>query len=103
MIWAFLTLSVLINVGMGLLLFRATRRLLQFDDIWRSILPELQSYTIDLKKMASGDVLQDHPEVVKFHRRNLRALKALESIVDSIVNEQPAVPPQPALPRPEAE
>lgn len=92
---------LLLVVALAFLLIRATKRLLQFDYIWEALLPELIEYESDLRKMAGGDLLIDHPEVQAFHKRNLRALKAVADIVKSVSETRP--PPPPALPRPEVE
>ena len=98
-----LVLLIITNSITGVLLFRGGRRLLQFDDIFQEILPELQNYSADLRKLSSGDLLLDHPEVVTFHKRNLRALKSLESIIDSVASVTPKQVKPLALPRPEVE
>lgn len=97
---------LLLVAALSILLVRATKRLLQFDDIWQGILPELESYSADLARMASADldgILVDHPEVLTFHKRNLRAKKVIESILDSVTQMTPERKKPPALPRPDME
>lgn len=101
-----LALAVAVNFALGRLLYRATQRLLQFDDIFQSIHPVLSEYSDDLKRMSSGDldgILVDHPEILAFHRRNLAARVAVESIVDSVTKTRPERKKKPRLPRPDME
>lgn len=100
MTYVVLFLSIVLNVVAIVLLVRAARRLLQFDDIWQAIIPELEDYSIDLKGMSSGDILIDHPEIEMFHKRNVRALQSLESILDSVKSVRPKREKPPVLPRP---
>ncbi len=100
---AALVILLLISILEGILLARAAKRLLQFDEILQEITPELESYAEDLQQFVKGEILLDHPEVAAFHRRNLRALHTVESIRDSVVNARPAKKKPVALPRPDVE
>ena len=95
-------LSVLVNVGMGVLLVRAARRLLEFDSIWQQIMPVLFEYSEDLRKMLSLDLLTDNPEVVAFHKRNMRTLNELDNITKAVRSVAPQRSRTP-LPRPDVE
>lgn len=75
------------------LLIRATRRLLEFDELWDDVTTVLIAYESDLRVMSSGDlseVAMDHPEIITFHRRNLRALSDIEKITRSLKARKPA-------------
>lgn len=99
-------LSVAVNAASIRLLFRASRRLLQYDDIFQNILPVLEEYDQDLVEMTSADldgILADHPEVRAFHVRNMAARRAIESIVDSVTKLAPERKEALALPRPDME
>lgn len=101
-----LAISVALNFAMGRLLVRASRRLIQFDDVFQGIMPVLEQYSDDLARMSSADldgILVDHPEILAFHRRNLVAKTAIESIVDSVSRMTPKRPKAPELPRPDME
>jgi len=99
-----LSFSITLNVGLVYLLIRASRRLLEFDDIWSGILPVLVDYAVDLRQMSSGDLLLDNPEVVKFHKRNLNALATIESIAQQVAEIKPLPPKRDTnLPRPDVE
>jgi len=101
-----LVASLAFNVMAALLIVRAVRRLLQYDDIFQGILPELTKYSEDLSRMSSADldgIMVDHPEVLAFHKRNQRALKTVKSIVDSVTKIVPERKKPSALPRPDVE
>ncbi len=101
-----LVIIFLIAVTQSILLYMATKKLLQFDDVFAGIYPELLKYSQDLKRMASGDlngIMVDHPEIAAFHKRNMTALKTVESIVDSVTKMMPRRPKLPELPRPDME
>jgi hypothetical protein len=103
MIWAVLGLLTLWASLTTVLLVRATRRLLQFDDIFGEIVGSLTGYADDLRKMSSGGVLLDHPEVTKFHNRNLKTLKALDAAVKKVEGIRPPAEPTTPLPLPDVE
>lgn len=97
-----LILSLLANGVLGVLLTRAARRLLEFDSIWEQAMPVLFNYSEDLRKMLSLDLLTDNPEVVAFHKRNVRALIELDEVTKSVRAAAPPRSIQP-LPRPDVE
>lgn len=101
MLFAIILILIAAVVGEAVLLVRAAKRLLQYDDIWQQITPILEDYSADLRKTLKSDLLIDNPEVVSFHKRNQQALKAIESIVDSVVNVIPVRKRPPVLPRPD--
>lgn len=97
---------VVISLVEGALLVRASKRLLQFDEVLQGIVPVLDSYSEDLKRMSSAEmdgILVDHPEVLTLHKRNQAHKKAIESVVDSVTKLTPARPKAPKLPRPDWE
>jgi predicted TIM-barrel enzyme len=106
MLIVLLVIVSVIAVLEGALLFRASKRLLQFDDVFQMILPVLEDYAADLKKMSSGNldgVLVDNPEVLAFHKTNQAHKVAIESIVDSVTKMNPPRAKTPRLPKPEWE
>ena len=87
MIGALVTVIVVALAMIGVLLYllaRAARRLLEFDEVWKRAMPVLFEYAEDLRKMLSADLLTDNPEVVAFHKRNLRALTELDAITREV-------------------
>jgi hypothetical protein len=99
---------VLVSLAEGLLLFRAARRLLQFDDLFQDTAEVLDGYSSDLAEMSSADldgILVDHPEVIAFHKRNMRARRDVQSILDSVTAVSPRRPRRrdPKLPLPDME
>lgn len=98
----FLLLSLALNAGLIFFLGRAIRRLLQFDMIWEQIMPVLFTYSEDLRKMLSADLLVDNPEVLAFHRRNVRALLELDEITRVVQTTTPTKEKS-RLPRPDME
>lgn len=99
---ALFALSIAGNAALAMLLVRAARRLLEFDEIWQRIMPVLFEYAEDLRKLLSLDLLTDNPEVVEFHRRNMRALRELDEVTKSVRAVAPPRGDQP-LPRPDVE
>ena len=99
------SLLFLVAATEGFLLWRAVTRLLQYDQVFGAIAPVLESYSVDLKRMVSADVnssLFEHPEVLDFHKRNLRALEEISSITESVSDIRPR-PTLADLPRPDVE
>lgn len=97
-----LVLSIGLNGGLMWLLVRASRRLLQFDDLWERAAGVLFDYSDDLQVMLSSDLLTDNPEVLAFHRRNKAALEQLRVAAESFGGRRRG-DPGPAGPRPDAE
>lgn len=90
------------------LLLKASRRLLQFDDLFQQIVGVLDAYSSDLVKMSSADldgILVDHPEVEAFHRRNMSARREIQRALETLVAVSPRRPKRPVLelPRPDVE
>lgn len=101
--WLILIASLLLNFASVLLLVRASRRLLQFDSIWQQIMPVLFGYSEDLRRMVSTDLLVDNPEVVAFHKRNVRLLLELDEITRAVQATAPPKEKKSRLPRPDME
>lgn len=95
--------SIIANLALGFLLVKAIRRLLQFDSIWTQIMPVLFGYGEDLRKMVSADLLVDNPEVLAFHKRNLRTLSELDAVVRTVSSVVAKREKKAALPRPDME
>ncbi len=100
MIVVILVLLTLIASGGWYLFYRTAAALFKFDAAWTGLMKELQTYSIDLKRMASGDLLTDHPEVLAFHKRNMGVLEAIERVVADAKIEPVG---QRQLPRPDVE
>lgn len=103
-----LVISLALNVVAIYAIVRGGRRLFEFDEIFQEILPPLIAYGNDLKEMSSADldgILVDHPEVLRFHKRNLQARQEIESVIDSVTNIAPPRPKArtPELPKPDME
>jgi hypothetical protein len=96
-------LSVAADGVLAALLVRAARRLLEFDAVWQQIMPVLFGYAEDLRKMLSLDLLTDNPEVIAFHKRNVRALTELDEVVKSVRGVAPPRASDQPLPRPDVE
>lgn len=99
--------AVLVILGQGYLLYKAARRLLQFDELFQRIGVTLEGYSEDLAKMTSADidsVLTDHPEVRMFHLRNMAARKDVQNALEEVTRQTPPRRRKaPALPRPDLE
>lgn len=91
--WVFVFVLALLLVVSLLLLRRATARLFEFDEIFRIIVDPMDEYAAVLRRLASAEgLLHDHPEVVAFHRANMKMLLSIESAVASV---KLALPPTP--------
>lgn len=100
---ALLVLSLGANGVLATLLVRAARRLLEFDSVWQQIMPVLFGYAEDLRRMLSLDLLTDNPEVVAFHKRNLKVLNELDEVTKSVRAVAPPTRSAQPLPRPDVE
>jgi cell fate (sporulation/competence/biofilm development) regulator YlbF (YheA/YmcA/DUF963 family) len=86
-----------------LLLVRASRRMLDFDELFQQILTPMQEYSAELKKISTAEgLLHDHPEVLAFHRANMRMLQKMDAAIKIIQEAKPQKKKE-KLPRPEAE
>lgn len=97
MILILIIFLILFSMAVGAIVVLA-RRLLQFDESFQVIFSILAQYQLDLKKMSSGDLLLDNPEILEFQQRNLKAIKDLESTISSMsefVMKTQAVGPRP--------
>lgn len=68
MIWILLSVSVLVNVVLGLLLFRAARRLLQFDDLYELLVHDIDTNIAYFAKLQKSPLLTNSQEVLDMHR-----------------------------------
>lgn len=90
----------------GLVIYRAVTRMLQFDSILQRIVDTLDSYSTDLIRMSSADIdgiLVDHPEVLRFHQRNMKARAEVMGAIEDVTRETPRRRKAPAPPRPDME
>lgn len=99
--WTLFIITLLIAGGLGALLLRATRRLLEFDELFRVIIDPMQEYQDELSKIAKAEgLLTDHPEVIAFHRANVIMLAKIESALKTLKEGRPeqtevkGLPPQ---------
>ena len=91
--WFLFILFLLLSVTLGLLLVRATRRLLQFDELLQIIIDPMRDYQAELEKIATAEgLLTDHPEVIAFHRANMTMLAKIDAAITLLKEEGP--PPQ---------
>ncbi len=103
MAWIFVAILALALAAETFLLVRASRRLLQFDEIFQMIIEPMQEYSNALRKIASAEgLLHDHPEVVEFHRANMNLLAHIDAAVRAVREERPEKKKREQLPRPEA-
>lgn len=100
----FLTIVfALAAIGEGFLLVRASKRLLQFDELFNLILEPMRSYSDVLRRVTKSEgILHDHPEVLDFHRANMELLQRIDQAVISIQEARPKKKKKEELPRPEA-
>lgn len=94
-------LTVLCGIG-WYLFYRSVKVMFQLDQMISAIIPVLSSYSQDLDRMSTGDLLTDHPEVKTFHRRNLLALRQINEVIDELKQGREQ-PPKKELPRPDVE
>lgn len=101
--WVLATLFFLLLCGAGFLLVRASKRLLEFDELLGTIVGPMQEYSNALRKLTSSEgLLHDHPEVVSFHRANVELLRLIDENISAIKAGRPIVKKEENLPRPEA-
>lgn len=100
MLIAFCIFLILTNALAVYVAVRFAKRTIEFDKFCSYIVAELSSYGTDLTEMMKGDLLTDHPEVLKLHSRNKHALDVISNAARSIVEVRPKVDKK-ALPRPE--
>ncbi len=102
MLWG---LTIIFAVWAGaatFLLVRASKRLLQFDSIFRMIVEPMQIYADELKKITTAEgLLHDHPEVLQFHRTNMNLLTQIDAALAAVRQEHPKKK-RDKLPRPES-
>lgn len=99
--------SIIANAILGYFLYVGAKRLLQFDALFQRIFLALESYSTDLVRMTSSDldnVLTDHPEVISFHMRNMRARLEVQNALEDIAKIVPSRRKKDnSLPRPDVE
>lgn len=91
-IWIIIPFLFLWASAATFLALRFAMRTLQFDRLWDELNSELESYSSDLERMTRGDILTDHPEVLLFHKRNRRALVAINDALESSRGRRPKEP-----------
>lgn len=102
MAWVLAIIFFLLFVATSFLLLKALRRLFDFDDLYQQILEPMHEYSMELKKIVSSDgLLHDHPEVLAFHRANMRMLQKMDESIKTIQEAKPQKQKE-KLPRPEA-
>lgn len=69
MVWAILFfLSLLVNVGLGYAVFRVSRRLLQFDELFSLFTHDIETNVKYLANVLSKPLFTNTPEVVELNR-----------------------------------
>lgn len=101
MIAVLIILLILIGGTGWYLAIRSMRVMLNQDQNWSDVVELLWEYATELEKLTSGDILTDHPEVLKFHRLNLVVLGKIKEVVES--NRRRVEEPKQQLPRPDVE
>jgi hypothetical protein len=95
MVWVFLAV---VFVWAGLATWaavRASKRLLQYDELLGLIIDPMQEYRDELSRIATAEgLLHDHPEVVAFHRANMKMLSKIEAAVSSVRENRPQQEPK---------
>lgn len=95
MVWALVIFLTLMLGGTSFLLWRATSRLLEFDELLRTIVDPMQEYAEELRKIATAEgILHDHPEVIAFHRANMKMLRSIDAAIVSLRETQPQSEPK---------
>lgn len=95
MAWFLAAFFFVLFFGTAFLLVRATKRLLQFDEFFQSILIPMQEYRDGLRRIATAEgILHDHPEVIAFHRANMQMLQVIEKTLETIKQGKPEEPKQ---------
>lgn len=85
-----LVISLLSNVGLGLIVARASRRLLDFDDLFSLLLHEIDTNAKFFDGFIDRPVLSNSPEIVEATRgmRNIRdRLKEFVTRIGEVRNE----------------
>lgn len=84
------------------LLWKSTKRLLEFDDMFQRIIQPMSEYSETLSRITSAEgILHDHPEVVEFHRANVKLLAEINGSINSVKEILPKVKKS-SLPSPES-
>ncbi len=100
--WILAAFFFVLLCGAVTLLVRASKRLLEFDELLRVMVDPMQEYADALRKLVSSEgLLHDHPEVVAFHRANLELMRLLDENISAIKAGRPTKKEE-NLPRPEA-
>lgn len=94
-----LLLSFSVNAVLVYFLFKAAKRMLELDDVIQRSCEILDEYAVDLRKTLTSGILEEHPEVASFHRRNQRALSDIEEAVKNLGTVKPkeVLPPRPPV------
>lgn len=91
--WLLITAVVILTLLSGLsiaLLYRATQKLFEFDNIFQRIIDPMKLYREELNKIATAEgLLHDHPEVIAFHRANARMLQNIEAAIAEVIQTRP--------------
>ena len=100
--WFLAVFLFLYSVGSTLLLVRAARRVLQFDELFETITDPMQLYADTLRRITQAEgLLHDHPEVMAFHKANMTLLLQMDDALESIKRGRPEKKRPKNLPRPE--
>ena len=76
-----LAISILANGALGYLLIRASKRLLQFDEIFEVLVDDVQTNITYLNKLTNTPILQNSPEILDAQKNMHIIRKRLDEIV----------------------
>lgn len=89
MIIFLLIFFVCLTIAETFLIIKLSKKLFEFDSMIEFISETLFIYSSDLRNTLSSGILQDNPDVMNFHKRNMRALSDIESIVKNLGKPKP--------------
>ncbi len=100
--WIFAGIFFLLFCAAVYLLVRASKRLLEFDSLFQVTVGPMQEYADELRRIATSEgLLNDHPDVIKFHQANIRLMQMMDENIAAIKAGRPQKKEE-KLPRPEA-
>lgn len=86
------SLLIVVCVVLAEMLIKASKRLLQFDEIFSNCVDILTDYHNDLSQIVKSDMtglLASSNEVASLHKRNMQAIVELDYIVSDITKITP--------------
>lgn len=90
MVWGLLVIFALWAGTATFFLIRASKRLLEFDELFQVIIDPMEEYAAALRKITTAEgLLHDHPEVLAFHRANMDLLRKIDLAITSVKENRP--------------